>query len=102
MNSAENLTGFGSSLSRFQKTTEADKKRLGEREEIINLLIEANKEIQELKKSRVTRDDLAEFFEKFLNEFSHVIGNMEDTKTKGVFSGFIETMSKTVKALREG
>ncbi|HJH27806.1 MAG TPA: hypothetical protein C5S37_13825 [Methanophagales archaeon] len=102
MNSAENLTGFASSLSRFQKTTEADKKRLEEKEEIINLLIEVNEEIQELKKSRVTRDDLAVFFEKFLDEFSRVIGNMGDTKTKGVFSRFIETMSETVKALREG
>ena len=102
MNSAENLTGFGSSLSRFQKTTEADKKRLGEREEIINLLIEANKEIQELKKSRVTREEIAEFFEKFLNEFSHVIDGIEDTKTKGLFTGFIENMSKTVDALKRG
>ena len=29
---------------------------------------------------------MAEFFDKFLNEFSHVIAGIEDTKTKGLMS----------------
>ena len=45
---------------------------------------------------------MAEFFDKFLNEFSHVIAGIEDTKTKGLFSRFMKTMSETVNALKEG
>jgi hypothetical protein len=45
---------------------------------------------------------MAEFFDKFLNEFSHVIAGIEDTKTKGLMSRFMETMSETVNALKKG
>ena len=102
MNSSEELPGLDESLDRLWKDTEEDKKRLKEREENLKLLRKASKEIQELKKSRVTREEIAEFFDKFLNEFSHVIDGIEDTKTKGLFTGFIENMSKTVDALKRG
>jgi predicted RNA-binding protein with EMAP domain len=99
---SEEISGFGGSLDRYGKRTEEDKRRLEEREEIVNLLRKANEEIQELKKSRVTRDEMAEFFDDFLNKFSHVVAGIEDTKTKGLFSSFIETMSETVKAFKKG
>ncbi len=102
MSPSEDVPGLGKSLDRLEKRTEEEKRRLEEREEIVNLLREANEEIQELKKSRVTRDEMAEFFDKFLNEFSHAIAGIEDTKTKGLFSRFMETMSETVKALKKG
>ncbi|MGB3459148.1 MAG: hypothetical protein WBB08_07620 [Halobacteriota archaeon] len=102
MSPSEEISGLGGSINRLQKRTEEDKRRLDEREEIINLLKEADEEIKELKKSRVTRDEMAEFFDKFLNEFSHVIAGIEDTKTKGLFSKFMETMSETVNALKKG
>jgi len=99
---SEEFSGLGGSIDRLEKRTEEEKRRLEEREEILNLLRKANEEIQELKKSRVTRDEMAEFFDKFLNEFSHVIAGIEDTKTKGLMSRFMETMSKTAKALKKG
>lgn len=102
MNASEELPGFGESLVRFQERTKEEKRRLEEREELLNLLRKANEEIQELKKSRVTRDEIAEFLEKFLNEFSHVIDGIADTKTKGLFTGFKGNISKTVNALKEG
>lgn len=102
MSIPEELSGFGGSVVRLQNRTVEEKKRLDEREEILNILREASDEIQELKKSRVTREEMAEFFDKFLNEFSHVIDGIEDTATKGLFTGFIETMSKTVNALKKG
>ena len=77
---------------------EEEKKRLEEREELLNLLRKAHDEIQGIKKNGVTRDEMAEFFDKFLNEFSHVIDGIGDTKTKGLLKGFIETMSKTINA----
>jgi predicted RNA-binding protein with EMAP domain len=99
---SEDISGLGGSIDRFTERTEEEKRRLEEREEILNLLRKAHEEIQELKKSRVTRDEMADFFDKFLNEFSHVIAGIEDTKTKGLISRFIDTMSETVKALKEG
>ena len=102
MSPSEEFSGLGGSIHRLEKRTEEEKRRLEEREEILNLLRKANEEIQELKKSRVTRDEMAEFFDEFLNEFSHVIAGIEDTKTKGLFSRFMKTMSETVNALKEG
>ena len=102
MSPAEEISGLEGSIDRLTKRTEEEKRRLEEREEILNLLRKANEEIQELKKSRVTRDEMAEFFDKFLNEFSHVIAGIEDTKTKGLMSRFMETMSETVNALKKG
>ena len=102
MSPSEEFSGLGESIDRLERKTEEEKKRLDEREEILNLLRKANEEIQELKKSRVTRDEMAEFFDKFLNEFSHVIAGIENTKTKGLFSKFMETMSETVNALKKG
>lgn len=102
MSPSEEFSGLGESIDRLERKTGEEKRRLDEREEILNLLRKANEEIQELKKSRVTRNEMAEFFDKFLNEFSHVIAGIEDTKTKGLFSGFMETMSETANALRKG
>ena len=102
MSPSEEFSGLGESIDRLERKTGEEKRRLDEREEILNLLRKANEEILELKKSRVTRDEMAEFFDKFLNEFSHVIAGIEDTKTKGLFSGFMETMSETANALRKG
>jgi len=102
MNSSDEITGLDESVDRLWKDTEEDKKRLADRVEILKLLRKASREIQELKKSRVTREEMAEFFENFLNEFSHVIDDIEDTKTKGLFTGFMETMSKTVNAFKNG
>jgi predicted RNA-binding protein with EMAP domain len=99
---SEDFSGLGGSIDRLEKRTEEEKRRLEERKEILNLLRKANEEIQELKKSRVTRDEMTEFFDKFLNEFSHVIAGIEDTKTKGLMSRFMKTMSETVNALKEG
>ena len=102
MSPSEDFSGLGGSIDRLEKRTEEEKRRLEEREEVLNLLRKANEEIQELKKSRVTRDEMAEFFDEFLNDFSHVIVGIEDTKTKGLFNGFIKTMSKTINAFWRG
>ena len=102
MSPSEEFSGLGESIDRLERKTGEEKRRLDEREEILNLLRKANEEILELKKSRVTRDEMAEFFDKFLNEFSHVIAGIEDTKTKGLMSRFMETMSETAKAVKKG
>jgi truncated hemoglobin YjbI len=93
---SEEISGLGGSIDRFEKRTE-EKRRLEEREEILNLLRKANEEIQELKKSRVTRDEMAEFFDKFLNEFSHAVEDIKDPETKNAFLGLIKRTNAAFK-----
>jgi truncated hemoglobin YjbI len=90
MSTSAELSGFGGSVVRLQNRTEEEKKRLEEREEILNILQDASDEIQELKKSRVTREEMEEFFENFLNEFSHAVDKIKDPETKKAFGGLIK------------
>ena len=90
MSPSEEFSGLGGSIDRFTERTEEEKRRLDERVEILNLLRKAHEEIQELKKSRVTRDEMAEFFDKFLNEFSHAVEDIKDPETKNAFLGLIK------------
>ena len=86
MSPSEEISGLGGSIDRLEKRTEEEKRRLEEREEILNLLRKANEEIQELKKSRVTRDEMAEFFDKF-NEFlnGYMEDHLKDSKANGLY-----------------
>jgi len=83
---SEEISGLGASIDRLERKTEEEKKRLDEREEILNLLRKANEEIQELKKSRVTRDEMAEFFDNF-NEFlnGYMEDHLKDSKVNGLY-----------------
>jgi len=102
MNTSEEFPGLSQSLDRVwekteeeKKRAEEEKKRLDERVKILSLLRKANEEIQGIKKSKVGRDEMAEFFEKFLNEFSHAIESIEDPKVKGI-------LKRTLDAFRRG
>ena len=48
MSPSEDFSGLGGSIDRLEKRTEEEKRRLEEREEILNLLRKANEEVQEL------------------------------------------------------
>jgi predicted RNA-binding protein with EMAP domain len=96
---SEEISGLEESIDRLTKRTEEEKRRLEEREEILDLLRKANEEIQELKKSRVTRDEMAEFFDEFLNEFSHAVEDIKDPETKNAFRGLTK---RTKDAFKKG
>jgi hypothetical protein len=128
MNSSGELTGFTAGLDRYekkiareeeldklkqeildraklethdivkQKTTEIEKEIMSYLKPVGTM----EKDVHKIKNSMVTKKEMAEFFEKFLNEFSHIIDGIEDTETKGLFTGFKENMSKTVNALKKG
>ena len=94
-------------VNRLLQSTREEKDQLGEREkhlkereEILRLLQSAVDEINTLKKITVKKDEIAKFFETFLDEFSHAVNNMEDTKDKGKFSNFVDKIREHVDAFK--
>ena len=92
MNSLGKIIGLDDSLDRLKDTTEEDKKRaedekrrIEEREGIIKVLDVIRNEIHEIKKTKISTDEMVEFFNKFnefLNEFSHIEDYLKDSEGK--------------------
>ena len=83
-----------------QKTTEVEK-------EIIDLLgpdLETLlSDVQKIKNTLVTRKEMAEFFDnfdKFLNEFSHIEGYIQDPNAKNKLHNAVEEMRDTIARIK--
>ena len=90
----ESLERSSKKIEERKKRAEEEKKRLEENEELLSLLRKAINEIQGIKNSMITRDEMKgemnEFFDKFLNEFSHAVEDIKDSETKNAFREFIK------------
>lgn len=97
MNSSDKIIGLDDTIDRLKKTTEDEKKRIGEREEIIKVLDAVRSEIHEIKKNMLFTDKMNEFFNKFdefLNEFSHIEEYIKDPEAKGKLSKVVDDLRK--------
>ena len=77
------------------KQVDEEKKRHEEIKEVLELLAKAYEEVQEILKNMITRDEMNERFNTFLNDFGHAIESIEDPKVKGI-------RKRTFEAFREG
>ena len=110
MNSSGEIVGLGGSVARYEDKIAREeelnkiKQEITEvKKEVVALLKPIENDIQNIKSNfemdkPLTKDEMIKFFEKFLNEFSHAVENIENPQTKNVF---LELIKKTLKKLEE-
>ena len=102
MNSSGEVVGLGGSVARYEDKIAREeelnkiKQEITEvKKEVVALLKPIENDIKSIKSKfemdkPITRDEMIEFFKKFLNEFSHAVDNIEDPETKNAFLELIK------------